>query len=150
VQPLRLGESAASKEVFEQPPALAARLKANADRLQREFIVIWFILRRPGSPWYARMIAGCVAAYVLSPVQIIPSFIPVIGFMDDALVLYAGLALIRGLTPKNVLQDACDRAEAAMKRRGENIRPFAVRTTAVVVAGLWLALTICLFFVLRR
>lgn len=150
MQQLHLGASGASKEAFERqrPPGWTSRWKSNAGRLQREFIVVWLILRRPGTPWYARMVAGGVAAYVLSPVQIIPSFIPVIGFMDDALVLYAGLALIRMLTPKDVLQDARDRAQAAMKRR-ESIRPFAVRSTTMVVAGLWLVLTIGLFLVLR-
>jgi uncharacterized membrane protein YkvA (DUF1232 family) len=123
--------------------------KAKAERLQRELMVIWFILRRPATPWYSRMIAGCVVAYVLSPVQIIPSFIPVIGLMDDAAVIAAGMALIRMLTPKNIVQDARDYAQTAMKR-GEDIRPVAVRATTVIVAGAWLAITICLFFILRR
>jgi hypothetical protein len=69
--------------------------------------------------------------------------------MDDAAVIAAGLALIRVLTPKNIMQDARNHAQTAMKR-GENIRPVAMRATTVIVAGVWLALTICLFFILRR
>jgi uncharacterized membrane protein YkvA (DUF1232 family) len=146
----QLGISARPKPALEPQASssYSSRWKANAERLQRELMVVWFILRRPGTPWYSRMIAGCVVAYVLSPVQIIPSFIPVIGFMDDAAVIAAGLALIRVLTPKNIMQDARNHAQTAMKR-GENIRPVAVRAT-VIIAGAWLALTICLFFILRR
>ncbi len=127
----------------------SSQWKTNAERLQRELIVVWLVLRRPGTPWYSRMIAGCVVAYVLSPVQLIPSFIPVIGLMDDAAVIAIGLWLIRALTPKNILQDARVHAETAM-HRDENIRPAAVRAAAVVVAGVWLAVTVCLFFVLWR
>lgn len=147
----QLGLSTQPEQV-QQPQKLSgwsSRWKTKAERLQNELIVIWFVLRRPGTPWPARMIACCVIAYVLSPIQIIPSFIPVIGWMDDAAVIAAGLWLIRMLTPKNILQDARDRAQIAMKR-GENVRPVAMRATTVIVAGAWLALTICLFFILKR
>lgn len=147
----QLGLSTQPEQV-QQPQKLSgwsSRWKTKAERLQNELIVIWFVLRRPGTPWPARMIACCVIAYVLSPIQIIPSFIPVIGWMDDAAVIAAGLWLIRMLTPKNILQDARARAQIAMKR-GENVRPVAMRATTVIVAGAWLALTICLFFILKR
>jgi len=144
----RLGLST-RPEPAQEPPKLSSRWKANAERLQNELLVIWCILRRPGTPWHARIIAGCVVAYVLSPVQIIPSFIPVIGLMDDAVVIGAGLWLIRKLTPDKTLQDARDHARASMTC-GENIRPVALRATTVILAGAWLALTICLFFILRR
>jgi uncharacterized membrane protein YkvA (DUF1232 family) len=147
----QLGISARPKPALEPQASssYSSRWKAHAERLQRELMVIWFILRRPGTPWPSRMIAGFVVAYVLSPVQLIPSFIPVIGLLDDAAVIAAGLALIRVLTPKNIMQDARNHAQTALKH-GENIRPVAVRATTVIVAGAWLALTICLFFILRR
>lgn len=147
-----MGISARPKQVPEPPQKASgwsSRWKANAEKLQRELIMVWFILRRPGTSWYCRMIAGCVMAYVLSPIQLIPSFIPVIGWMDDAAVIATGLWLIRMLAPKNVLQEAHAHAQAAMDR-GENVRPAAVRATTVVVAGIWLALTVCLFFVLWK
>jgi uncharacterized membrane protein YkvA (DUF1232 family) len=123
--------------------------KAKAERLQRELIVVWFVLRRQETPWYSRMIAGCVVAYVVSPVQLIPSFIPVIGLMDDAAVIAAGLWLIQMLTPKNVLLEARSRADIAM-HRGENIRPSAVRATTVLLGCVWLAVTVGLFFALWK
>ena len=146
-----LGLSAQPGPAIEEQKASSSpsRWKTNAERLQSELLVVWFVLRRPGTPWYSRMIACCVVAYVVSPVQLIPSFIPVIGLSDDAAVIAAGLWLIRKLTPKSILQDARNHAQAAMKR-GENVRPTAVRAAAVIVAGAWLALTICLFFILRQ
>jgi uncharacterized membrane protein YkvA (DUF1232 family) len=146
----QLGLSAQPKGAPEpQASRQLAGWKAKAERLQSELMVTWFILRWPEAPWHSRMMAGCVVAYVLSPVQIIPSFIPVIGLMDDAAVIAVGLWLIRMLTPANILQDARAHTQTAMKR-GEDIRPPAVRATTVIVAGAWLALTISLFFILRR
>ena len=64
--------------------------KASSEKLQREGFVIWFLLKDNQSPWYAKMIAGCVLAYILSPVQLIPSFIPVIGLSDESAGVISG------------------------------------------------------------
>jgi|GEM_PF-2167099 uncharacterized membrane protein YkvA (DUF1232 family) len=133
----------------EQAEPRQSRWKANTERLQREALLIWFVLKNRGTPWYARGICACVAAYIFSPVQLIPSFIPVIGFLDDFLVLSAGLWLIRILTPERIVQEARRMAEIAM-RRGENIRMGTVRTATIVVAVVWLAATITCFFVMYR
>ena len=118
--------------------------KASPELLQREVLVIWFVLRNRKTPWHARVIAGSAAIYVLSPIQIIPSFIPFIGLTDDVLILALATACIRALVPKPVLQEARLRAETAMDR-GEHIRPGAVRKISVFVAVCWLALTVGLF-----
>ena len=115
--------------------------KAGTEILQRKAVTIWFLLKHPQTPWYTRGIAGCVLVYVLSPVQLIPSFIPVIGLADDLLVLSAGAWLIRILTPARIIQDAHDRAQASI-RQGENIRPRAARTaTFAAVIIIWLIVT---------
>jgi uncharacterized membrane protein YkvA (DUF1232 family) len=115
--------------------------KAGTETLQREAVITWFLLKHPQAPWYTRGIAGCVLVYILSPVQLIPSFIPVIGLSDDLLVLSAGAWLIRMLTPARIVQDARDRAQASMKQ-GENIRPQAARTaTFAAVIIIWLIVT---------
>jgi len=109
--------------------------------MQREAVIIWFLLKHPQAPWYTRGIAGCVLIYVLSPVQLIPSFIPLIGLADDLLVLSAGAWLIRILTPARIIQDARARAQASMKQ-GENIHPQAARTaTFAAVIIIWLFVT---------
>jgi uncharacterized membrane protein YkvA (DUF1232 family) len=125
-----------------------SRWKAIAAKLQREVLTIWFMLKARRAPWHVRIIAGCVAAYVFSPVQLIPSFIPVIGLLDDVLVLAIGLRLIRATSPKPLLERAQRRAEISL-RRGENIRPVAARVTTAFVAVFWLICSLCLMLVLR-
>lgn len=133
----------------EQSPSGQSRWKTNTERLQREALLLWFVLKNPGTPWYARVICACAAAYIFSPVQLIPSFIPVIGFLDDFFVLGIGLWLVRLLTPKRIVSEARGMAEAAMQR-GENVRMGTVRTATIVVAVVWLAATITCFFVMYR
>jgi uncharacterized membrane protein YkvA (DUF1232 family) len=69
--------------------------RQQAHRLKKEVQVFYFAFRHPRAPWYARLVAACIAGYVLSPIQLIPSFIPVIGFLDDLLILFVGANLPR-------------------------------------------------------
>jgi uncharacterized membrane protein YkvA (DUF1232 family) len=132
------------------PPANArARWNARAELLQREVLVVWFLLRGSNTPWPARIIAGCIVGYVLSPVQLIPSFIPVIGFADDFAVMALGMGLIRAVTPKSVMEEARRRAQSAIGG-GENIRASAIRATTLAVAGVCLALSVVMFVILSR
>lgn len=73
------------------------------------------VLRHPGTPWRARLVAAATVGYLVSPVQLIPSFIPVIGQMDDVAVLAAGSRLLRRLTPAPILAE-CHTAPAAHRR----------------------------------
>lgn len=63
------------------------------------------LLSHPRVPWRAKAVAGCAAAYVVSPVQLIPTFIPVIGQLDDLTVIYFGMKIIRKFTPPTVLEE---------------------------------------------
>lgn len=65
------------------------------------------LLMHPFVPRHAKVVAGCTAAYIFSPIQLIPTFIPVIGQLDDLLVLFLGMKLLRRLTPKKIL-DECE------------------------------------------
>lgn len=69
------------------------------------------LLRHPQVPWHARLVAGCAVAYLVSPIQLIPTFIPVIGQMDDLLVLFLGMKLLRKLTPNKILVECEARAK---------------------------------------
>lgn len=82
--------------------------KAGVRFLAKEVRVIARILRHPGSPWPARLIAGAASAYLLSPVQLIPTIIPVVGQLDDALVVCLAMRLIRRLTPEIVFAECTD------------------------------------------
>ena len=73
--------------------------------LLRETRVVTLLLRHPDVPWHAKLIAACTLGYLLSPIQVIPTFIPVIGQLDDLAVLLIGMKLLRALTPRTVLAE---------------------------------------------
>jgi uncharacterized membrane protein YkvA (DUF1232 family) len=128
----------------------ASKIKDQALALRHEVLVLWLILKDPRTPWYSRAIAGAAAGYVLSPIQLIPSFIPLVGLMDDVAVLSAGMALIRWLTDDRVLRDARSRASQAPMRDPENIKPVLARVVTVAIAAGWILATIAAAFFLYR
>lgn len=87
------------------------RLKKAAKRLKAELLALGYAARDPRTPWYARAFALLVLTYALSPIDLIPDFIPVLGYLDDLLLLPAGLWLALKLIPPEVMADA--HAEAA-------------------------------------
>ena len=93
-------------------------LQAQAERWNRDFKflvrqtrVITLLLRHPAVSWQAKFVAGCTLGYLVSPIQIIPTFIPIIGQLDDLAVLILGMKLLRKLTPKSALADCESRAD---------------------------------------
>ena len=83
---------------------LLARIRSWAKTLKREIIVLWLAARDPRVPLRAKLLAGFVAAYALSPIDLIPDFVPVIGLLDDLLLVPLGIWLALRLIP-NDLQD---------------------------------------------
>ena len=122
---------------------LVQTLKTRARELKRETHVLYLAVRDPRTPWYARAIAAAVVAYALSPIDLIPDFIPVIGLMDDLIVVPLGFALALKLIPAPVMADCRSQALAADKL------PLS-RTAAAVIIGLWLAAAVLAFLVVRN
>lgn len=112
---------------------LSTKLKAWARGLKREVATLWFALRDPETPWYAKAIGVVVIGYAMSPIDLIPDFIPVLGYLDDVILLPLGLALFRKLVPKTVFERARSRAEAEIGER----RPTSKVAGAFVIL-LWL------------
>jgi uncharacterized membrane protein YkvA (DUF1232 family) len=83
-------------------------------------------------------VAACTAGYLFSPVQLIPSFIPVIGFADDFLVLFLGIKTLHRIIPPDVLMECRELAKAAEMRRKDEIRSTAAVIAFVAVVTLWL------------
>ena len=123
-------------------PARAVGWKEQARRLQKEAHVFYFVFKHPRTRWYAKLLAVCTAGYLLSPVQLIPSFIPVIGFLDDVAVLFLGAKLLKRITPPDVLLECRQQADAAEIRRKEEIRSTAAVIGSVAVATVWLVAAI--------
>jgi len=107
------------------------RLKAWARALKREVVALWLAARDPRTPVAAKLVAGVVAAYALSPIDLIPDFIPVIGYLDDLLIVPAGIWLAVQLIPAALFEEF--RAAAAARERPRSL------AGAAVVAGVWLA-----------
>jgi uncharacterized membrane protein YkvA (DUF1232 family) len=106
-------------------------LKAQAKQLKQHTLTVYFAARDPRTPLLVRALAVFVAAYALSPIDLIPDFIPVIGYLDDLLLVPLGLALVVRLTPPEVLESAREQARLAASR------PISYTAAALFVA-LWL------------
>ena len=86
-------------------------LKAQAQQLKQHTLTVYYAARDPRTPTYVRVLALLVAAYALSPIDLIPDFIPVIGYLDDLLIVPLGLALVVRLTPPEALESARAKAQ---------------------------------------
>lgn len=80
--------------------------KEKAKQLKSKVMVVYYAYRDPRTPWFAKVIAGLVVAYAFSPIDLIPDFIPVLGLLDDLLLIPAGVALCLRMIPKEVLESA--------------------------------------------
>lgn len=105
-------------------------LKKWAKTLKLQTLVVYYAARDPRTPWHVRLLAMAVAAYALSPIDLIPDFIPVLGYLDDLILVPLGLALVVRLTPVDVMASAREQALAASDK------PVS-RGMAVVVVVLW-------------
>ncbi|HUF92352.1 MAG TPA: DUF1232 domain-containing protein [Candidatus Limnocylindria bacterium] len=109
--------------------------KAAARRLERDVYALAFAVRDPRVPWYAKAVAACVVAYALSPIDLIPDFIPVLGYLDDLVLVPLGVWLVVRLVPAAVLSECRARADAVSGRA----RSWGA---AAVIVAIWLLLAI--------
>jgi uncharacterized membrane protein YkvA (DUF1232 family) len=92
------------------------RFKQRARALKRETFALYLAFRDPRTPWYARLWALLVLAYALSPIDLIPDFVPVLGYLDDLILIPLGIALALRMMPPGVMDDARIAASAAEGR----------------------------------
>lgn len=109
------------------------QLTARARDLKRQVFVLAAACRDPRVPWYVKALALGVVAYAFSPIDLIPDFIPVLGLLDDLILVPLGIMLVLKLIPAPVLADC--RAQADALQAGE--RPTS-RIAAAVVVAVWL------------
>jgi uncharacterized membrane protein YkvA (DUF1232 family) len=105
--------------------------KGWARRLKRDVHAVWIAARDPRTPRPVRLLALAVAAYALSPIDLIPDFVPVLGYLDDLMIVPLGLWLVLRLVPAAVLAEARAAAAAAESR------PRSLAGAAAIVA-LWI------------
>ena len=109
-----------------------------ARRLKSETYALYLAYRDPRVPWYAKLFAALVVGYAFSPIDLIPDSIPVLGYLDDLILVPLGVALAVRMIPEDVLSESRQKAREMVKR-GE--RPVS-RAAAAVIVVLWLALAV--------
>lgn len=108
-----------------------------AKRLKRELYALYLAYRDPRTPIYARIVAICVVGYAFSPIDLIPDFIPILGYLDDLLLLPLGIALAIRLIPPAVMAESRVKAQELLNQR----KP-ANWVAAGVIVLIWLALAV--------
>jgi uncharacterized membrane protein YkvA (DUF1232 family) len=109
------------------------RLRGWADEITRDVYAVYLAAGDPRVPWYAKGLALCVAAYALSPIDLIPDFIPILGLADELVILPIGILLVVALMPRDAMMEHRATAVEAMRR------PKSWGAAAVIVA-IWITL----------
>ena len=121
------------------------RWKQRARHLKREVYALYLACKDPRVPWYARILALCVVGYALSPIDLIPDFIPILGYVDDLILIPLGVAAVIKLIPPAVLNESRDKAQAVLSQ-GKPTNWVA----AGVIVLIWLLLAAASVFLVQR
>ena len=114
-----------------------------ARRIKRDGLTLWFAAKNPRTPWHAKALGMFVVAYALSPIDLIPDFIPVLGYLDDVLLLPGLIWLAVRLLPADVLAECRSQADEWMRTKGS--KPSS-RAGAVLIVAVWLAVGAAVWF----
>jgi uncharacterized membrane protein YkvA (DUF1232 family) len=123
--------------------SINSQLQGWAKRIKRDGVTLWFAGKNPRTPWYAKALGLFVVAYALSPIDLIPDFIPVLGYVDDVLLLPILIWLAVKLLPPEVLAEC--RAQADEWMRGKGSKPRS-RVGAILVVMTWIAIGAAAWF----
>ena len=94
--------------------------KAKSRQLKSEIYALYLASKHPRTPWYAKVLAALVIGYALSPIDLIPDFIPVVGYLDDLILIPFGITLLIKIIPGDVLEECRAKAEAELSKRKPN------------------------------
>jgi uncharacterized membrane protein YkvA (DUF1232 family) len=131
--------------VYPRRVALIARLESRARTLKREAYAVYIATHDPRVPWYTKVFLGLVIAHTFSPIDLIPDFIPVLGYLDDLVVTPLGIVLALKMVPPEVMVDARRQAEELMQPR----KPIS-RAGAIMVVAIWLVIIIAVVWSIVR
>jgi uncharacterized membrane protein YkvA (DUF1232 family) len=110
-------------------------IKKRVRHLKGETFALYLAARHPDTPWYAKVFVAGIVAYAFSPIDLIPDFIPVLGYLDDLVLIPLGIAVAIKMIPPEVLAECRSRAQASITGG----KPVS-RIAAVVVVGIWILL----------
>jgi len=124
-----------------------SRLRSWARRIQTDALTLWYASRHPRTPIPAKALAVCLVVYAFSPIDLIPDFIPILGLLDDALILPLGILLVIRLMPQDVLDECRAHARAHLERG--DAKPTS-RAGSLAIVAIWLGLAIVAFTMIER
>jgi uncharacterized membrane protein YkvA (DUF1232 family) len=122
-----------------------ASWKQKAGQLKIETYALYLAYKDPRVPWYAKACIAVVVAYAFSPIDVIPDFIPVLGYLDDLILLPLGIALALRLIPRAVLDECREKAAELLHQK----RPVNW-TAAVLIIAIWLFVLILVFAIIYK
>jgi uncharacterized membrane protein YkvA (DUF1232 family) len=117
------------------------KIKKWAENLLKQLELLYKIYTYPKTPWYAKISIGIVIAYALSPIDLIPDFIPILGYLDDLLILPLGIYLSLKLVPDYVIEECREIEVDLSKFKGKKI------VSALLISAIWLLL---IYLFIRR
>uniref|UniRef100_A0A7C4KZX3 DUF1232 domain-containing protein n=1 Tax=Bellilinea caldifistulae TaxID=360411 RepID=A0A7C4KZX3_9CHLR len=121
------------------------KLKSRARVLKRDAYALTIAARDPRVPWYAKVFLGLVIAHTFSPIDLIPDFVPVLGYLDDLIITPLGIALALKMIPPAVMEEARRQSEELLQQG----KPVS-RAGAILVIGLWLVVLTTLVWLIVR
>lgn len=121
------------------------RWKQKARDLKKETFAIYLAYKDPRVPWYAKLLAACVVGYALSPIDLIPDPIPILGYLDDLVIVPLGIALVVRMIPPEVLQECRQKAETAFHQG----KPKNWIAGAIIII-IWVVAFVITIFYLRK
>jgi uncharacterized membrane protein YkvA (DUF1232 family) len=116
-----------------------------ARQLKRESYALYLACRDPRVPWFAKLFAGCVVAYAFSPIDLIPDFVPIAGYLDDLVIIPLGMLAARKMIPPLVLAECRTRAQEIVDRK----KP-TNWLAALVIVAIWVSLAAIALMLLVR
>lgn len=120
-----------------------SKLRTWAARVKRDGVTLWFAGKHPATPWYAKALGLFVVGYALSPIDLIPDFIPVLGYVDDVLLLPSLIWLAIRMVPPPVLAECRGQADSWMQGAGS--KPTS-RIGAVAIVVVWVTIGLAAWY----
>jgi uncharacterized membrane protein YkvA (DUF1232 family) len=117
---------------------LSDNLTQRIRTLRLETYVIYYAVKDPRVPWFAKLVAGGAVGYQVSPIQLVPNWVPVLGLVDNFLALALAAWLVRRVTPQIVIAECSGRAQAALLRHAQAMGGVGARIAAAGVLIVWL------------
>jgi uncharacterized membrane protein YkvA (DUF1232 family) len=117
--------------------ALLEKLKQRARHLKSETFALYLASRDPRTPWYAKLLVAGIVAYALSPIDLIPDFVPVLGYLDDLILIPLSITLAIKMVPDSVLAECRARARESIRNGKPNSR-----VAGAVIVVIWLILAV--------